>query len=83
MERETRGVASEESSSSNWPELVAIFKVLYDTLMVQVMLHLCDNQSILKAVYSWIGEGGNATLFGAQMRICWQQLSKYCNLQLE
>jgi len=26
---------------------------------------LCDNQSLLKAVNRWIGEGGKATLVGA------------------
>ena len=29
------------------------------------MLYLCDNQSLLKAVNRWIGEGGKATLVGA------------------
>jgi len=26
---------------------------------------LCDNQSLLKAVKTWVGEGGKATLVGA------------------
>ena len=26
---------------------------------------MCDNQSLLKAVHRWIGEGGKATLMGA------------------
>ena len=29
------------------------------------MLYLCDNQSLLKAVKKWSGEGGKATLVGA------------------
>ena len=29
------------------------------------MLYLCGNQSLLKAVNRWIGEGGKATLVGA------------------
>jgi len=28
-------------------------------------INLCDNQSLLKAVNRWIGEGGKATLVGA------------------
>jgi len=29
------------------------------------LLYLCDNQSLLKAVTRWIGEGGKATLVGS------------------
>jgi len=29
------------------------------------LLYLCDNQSLLKAVTRWTGEGGTATLVGA------------------
>jgi len=39
--------------------------VLRDTLIEEHLLCLCDNQSLLKAVNRWIGEGGNATLVGA------------------
>ena len=28
-------------------------------------MYLCDNQSLLKAVNRWIGEGGKAALVGA------------------
>jgi len=55
----------EEGSSSNQPELVAFFVVLHDTLIEELLLYLCDNQSLLKAVTKWIGEGGKATLVGA------------------
>ena len=34
-------------------------------LIVEPLLYLCDNQSLLKAVTRWIGEGGKATLVGA------------------
>jgi len=44
----------EESSSSN-----------RDTLIEELLRYLCDNQSLLKAVNRWIGEGGKATLVGA------------------
>ena len=33
--------------------------------MTNPMLYLCDNQSLLKAVRRWVGEGGKATLVGA------------------
>jgi len=55
----------EEGSSSSWPELAAFFLALRDTLVEEPLLFLCDNQSLLKAVNRWIGEGGKATLVGA------------------
>ena len=53
----------EYGSSSNWPELAAFLLALRDTLIE--LLYLLDNQSLLKAVTRWIGEGGKATLLGA------------------
>jgi len=53
-----------EGSSSNWPELAAFFLALRDTPTEESLLYLCDNQSLLKAVTRWIGEGGKATLVG-------------------
>ena len=55
----------EEGSSSNQPELAALLLALRDTLIEEPLLYLCDNQSLLKAVNRWIGEGGKATLVGA------------------
>jgi len=55
----------EEGSSSNQPELAAFFLALCDTPIEEPLLHLCDNQSLLKVVTRWIGEGGKATLVGA------------------
>ena len=54
----------EEGSSSNQPELVEFFLALRDTLIEEPLLYLCDNQSLLKAVNRWIGEGGKAMLVG-------------------
>jgi len=54
-----------EGSSSNRPELAAFFLALRDMLIEKPLLFLCDNQSLLKAVNRWIGEGGKATLVGA------------------
>jgi len=45
--------------------LAAFFLALRDTLIEEPLLYLSDNQSLLKAVNRWIGEGGNATLVGA------------------
>ena len=50
----------EEGSSSNRPELTAFLLALRDTLIEEPLLYLCDNQSLLKAVNRWIGEGGKA-----------------------
>ena len=59
------GLGVQEGSSSNWPELAAFFLALRDTLIEEPLLYLCDNQSLLKAVTRWIGEGGKATLVGS------------------
>jgi len=67
----------EEGFSSNQPELSAFLLALRDTLIEEPLLYLCDNQSFLKAVNRWIGEGGKATLVGAPTRIFWQQPSRY------
>ena len=40
-------------------------RFLRDTLIEEPLLYLCDNQSLLKAVHRWIGEGGKAMLVGA------------------
>ena len=55
----------EEGSSSSWPELAAFLLALRDTLIEEPLLYQCDNQSLLKAINRWIGEGGMATLVGA------------------
>ena len=54
----------EEGSSSNQPELAAFFLVLRDTLIWESLLYLCDNQSLLKSVTRWIGEGGEGNVGG-------------------
>jgi len=54
-----------EGSSSNYPELAGFFLALRDTPIEEPLLYLCDNQSLLKVVNRWIGEGGKATLVGA------------------
>jgi len=55
----------EEGSSSNRLELAAFLLALRDTLIKEPLLYLCDNQSLLKAVNRWIGEGEKVTLVGA------------------
>ena len=55
----------EEGSSSNQPKLAAFFLALRDALIEEPLLYLCDNQSLLKVVARWIGEGGKATLVGS------------------
>jgi len=39
---------------------------LRDTLIEEPLLYLCDNQSMLKAVNRWTGEGGKAMFVGAR-----------------
>ena len=55
----------EEGSCSNQPKLAAFLLALRDMPIEEPLLYLCDNQSLLKAVSKWIGEGGKATLVGA------------------
>jgi len=55
----------EEGCSSNRTELAAFFLAPRDMLIEEPLLSLCDNQSLLKAVTRWIGEGGKATLVGS------------------
>jgi len=55
----------EEGFSSNRSELAAFLLALRDTLIEEPLLHLCDSQSLLKAVNRWIRIGGKATLVGA------------------
>jgi len=51
--------------SSNRLELAAFVLALRGTPLTTLMLYLCDNQALLKAVQRWVGEGGKATLVGA------------------
>jgi len=55
----------EEGSSSNRPKLAVFLLALRDTLIEEHFLYWCDNQTLLKAVNRWIGEGGKAKLVGA------------------
>ena len=55
----------EEGSSLKQPELAVFLPALCDMLIEKPLLYLCDNQSLLKAINRWIGEGGKATLVGA------------------
>jgi len=43
----------------------AFLLALFDTLIEEPMLYLCDNQSYSKAVYRWIGIGRKARLVWA------------------
>ena len=64
--RQQRKVGREEEGSSlNRPELAAFVLALRGTPVTKLMLYLCNNQALLKAVKRWVGEGGKATLVGA------------------
>jgi len=54
-----------EGSSSNRLELVAFVMALQRTPVRKPMLDLCNNQTLLKAVKKWVGEGRKARLVGA------------------
>ena len=64
--RQQRKVGREEEGSSlNRQELAAFVLALRGTPVTKPMLYLCDNQTLLKVVKRWVGEGGKATLVGA------------------
>ena len=44
---------------------------LRDMRIEELMLYLCDNQSLLKAVNRWMGEGGKAMLVWAPDSVIW------------
>ena len=52
----------EEGTSSNKPELAALVLALRKTRFTDNLLYLCDNQSLLKAVQKWTGEGPKQTM---------------------
>jgi len=64
-ERQLWKVGREEDGSSlNRPELAAFVMALHGTPVTNPMLYLCDNQTLLKAVKRWVGEGGKDALVG-------------------
>ena len=55
----------EEGTSSNRPELGGVVLALRQAELSDDVLILCDNESVLKAVKKWVGQGGRATLADA------------------
>ena len=52
----------EEGTSSNRPELGGVALALRKAGVEKDALILCDNESVLKVIKKWIGQGGKATL---------------------
>ena len=55
----------EEGTSSNRPELGGVVLALRQAELSDDVIILCDNESVLKAVKKWVGQGGRATLADA------------------
>ena len=55
----------EEGTSSNRPELGGVALALRKAEVGEDVLILCDNESVLKVIKKWIGQGGKATLANA------------------
>jgi ribonuclease HI len=55
----------EEGTSSNRPELGGVVLALKQAELSEDVLILCDNESVLKVIKKWIGQGGRATLADA------------------
>ena len=55
----------EEGSSSNRPELGGVVLALKQAELHEDVLILCDNESVLKVIRKWVGQGGRATMAGA------------------
>jgi len=79
MGREEEG----PSSLSNWPELAGFLLALRGTQVEELLLYLCNNHSLLKAVNRWIDKGGKASLVGAPdahilaaaIKISWKRIA--------
>ena len=55
----------EEGTSSNRPELGGVVLALKQAELSEDVLILCDNESVLKVIKKWIGQGGRATIADA------------------
>ena len=61
----TAGDGTKRAKWEHRPELAVFFLAFRHTLIEELVLYLCDNQSLLKAITRWIGEGGKAPLVGS------------------
>jgi len=64
-DKQARVGREEEGTSSNRPELGGVVLALRQAELSEDVLILCDNESVLKAIKKWIGQGGRATLANA------------------
>ena len=64
-DKQARVGREEEGTSSNRPELGGAVLALRQAELSEDVLILCDNESVLKAIKKWIGQGGRATLANA------------------
>jgi ribonuclease HI len=65
VDKQARVGREEEGTSSNRPELGGVVLALRQAELSEDVLILCDNESVLKAIKKWIGQGGRATLANA------------------
>ena len=61
-EKMARVGREEEGSSSNRPELGGVVLALRQAELHEDVLILCDNESVLKVIRKWVGQGGRATM---------------------
>ena len=61
-EKMARVGREEEGSSSNRPELGGVVPALRQAELHEDVLILCDNESVLKVIRKWVGQGGRATM---------------------
>jgi ribonuclease HI len=52
----------EEGASSNRPELGGVVLSLQSAALSEDALSLCDNETVLRVIKKWVGQGGKATL---------------------
>ena len=52
----------EEGASSNRPELGGVVLALQSAAVSEDVLLLCDNESVLRVIKNWVGQGGKAML---------------------
>lgn len=64
-DQQVRVGREEEGTSSNRPELGGVVLALRQAELSEDVLILCDNESVLKVINKWVGQGGRATLANA------------------
>ena len=67
----------EEGTNSNRPELAGVVLALRQAELTDDVLILCDNESVLKVIKKWIGQGGKPHLLTHRMLTSYAKFWSY------